>query len=98
MFKLTDVVLHAFAFTYLSFALRLAYERRSPLQIFIVLIGYGVLIELVQNFEPERAAEFKDLLVDVAGIGLGLLLARFGADPVRSLVKRIFGGQSAANG
>jgi len=97
-FKFTDVVLHAFAFTYLSFAMRLAYERRSLLQTFVVLFAYGLLIELVQSLEPERTAELKDLLVDVAGIGMGLLLAGFGADPVRSLIRRIFDGQNAANG
>lgn len=98
VFKVTDVILHAFAFSYLSFAIRLAYENRSLLQTFVVLFGYGLLIELVQSFEPDRTAELKDLLVDVAGIGLGLVLAGFGADPVRNVVRRLFDRRDPANG
>lgn len=97
VFKVTDVVLHAFAFTYLSFAMRLAYERRSLLQVFLVLFGYGILIEAVQSLVPERTAEIKDLMVDVVGIVLGLLLARFGAGSVRRLVAKLFNKRNVAS-
>lgn len=39
------------------------------------LLGYGVLIELVQLVVPGRSAELLDVLADACGIGLGLLLA-----------------------
>jgi VanZ family protein len=89
VFKVTDVVLHAFAFSFLSFALIFAYPKRSMLQAFIVLLGYGAFIELVQSQQVERTAEWKDLGVDALGIFLGLILARYFAAPVRSRVERL---------
>lgn len=90
VFKVSDVVLHAFAFSYLSFTLAVAYPQRSLLQVFCLMFGYGLLIELVQSFEIARTAELKDLLVDIAGIGFGLLLARLLGDWTRRLTSRLF--------
>ena len=49
-----------------------------------------MFIEAVQSFESARSAELKDLLVDGAGIGFGLLLLKLLGDwsrrTVRSLV------------
>jgi VanZ family protein len=92
VFKVSDVLQHAFAFTYLSFALMLAYERRSPLQTLLLLLLYGLAIELVQSLEVERNAELKDLGVDLVGICLGVWLARTLADQVRELVLRLLSG------
>lgn len=90
VFKVSDVVLHAFAFSYLSFTLAVAYPQRSLLQVFCLMFGYGLLIELVQSFEIARTAELKDLLVDIAGIGFGLLLARLLGNWTRRLTSRLF--------
>ena len=90
VFKVSDVVLHAFAFSYLSFTLAVAYPQRSLLQVFCLMFGYGLLIELVQSFEIARTAELKDLLVDIAGIGFGLLLARLLGDWTRRVTSRLF--------
>jgi VanZ family protein len=90
VFKISDVLLHAFAFTYLSFTLAVAYPQRSLPQIFCLMLGYGLLIEVVQSFEVSRSAELKDLLVDIVGIGFGLLLARLLAEWTRRLVSRLF--------
>jgi len=83
VFRLGDVVLHAFAFSFLTFLLPLAHPRVTPVPAALWMLGYGVLIEFVQSFEPERSTELKDLLVDVAGIAVGLLLARVFANRVR---------------
>jgi len=86
IFRLSDVILHSAAFTYLSLALVLArlHGNRTPsyLSTAVFMICYGVLIEVVQGFIPERSSELKDLLVDSVGIALGLLLARWLARPV----------------
>ncbi|HEY5644640.1 MAG TPA: VanZ family protein [Pseudomonadales bacterium] len=86
VFQLSDVLLHAAAFTYLSFAFVLAWLEGGSgpayLRAFLCMLGYGVLLEVVQSFIPERSAEFKDLLVDAAGIGAGLLLAAWLARPL----------------
>ena len=89
IFRLSDIVAHGFAFAYLTFAFRLAFASRSAVQTFGLLLAYGVFIEVVQSFEVERSAELKDLLVDMAGISLGLLLARLTGKRVRNLVTRL---------
>ena len=77
-FRVSDIVLHAGAFTYLTAALWFAhYATNSGIKPAMWMVGYGVGIELIQSFEPTRSAEFKDLLVDAIGILLGLGLYRF---------------------
>jgi len=39
------------------------------------LVAFGVLIELGQEMIPYRSAEWKDLVADIAGIGIGLAIA-----------------------
>lgn len=78
-FRVSDVLLHAFAFTYLTAALWLAhYSDDRGWKPAVWMIAYGVAIELIQSFEPTRSAELKDLLVDAIGIALGLGLYRWG--------------------
>ena len=75
VFRVSDIVLHALAFSYLTFALGLAHPAARPPTLVLCMLGYGIFIEVVQSFEVERNAELKDLLVDGIGIlaGLGLL-------------------------
>jgi VanZ family protein len=83
--RTTDVALHLFAFTYLTAALGNAYFPLSRWWIpALCMLGYGVLLEVVQHFLPPRTAELKDLVVDVAGIALGLLVWRFAVAPLVS--------------
>lgn len=98
VFRLGDVILHGAAFTYLTFALMLvqtAGNRRSfPAMAAVActaLLGYGLLLELAQSFIPERTAELKDILVDGAGIVVGLALAALLARPICSLAELILG-------
>jgi len=100
VFRLGDIVLHASAFIYLTFALvtlkgwashastgstDVAVYRHSAAW----MLAYGVLIELVQSLEPERTAELKDLMVDIAGIGVGLLVAKLLAPVARNWADRV---------
>lgn len=97
VFQVSDIILHAFAFTYLTFALclmRLAAQPQNatlgwPLvrNVFLVMLGYGVFLEAVQGFIPARTAELKDLGVDALGIGFGLLLAALLAAPVIRVIR-----------
>lgn len=41
----------------------------------LALLGYGVLIELLQSQLPPRSADAADVLADAMGIALGLLCA-----------------------
>ncbi len=95
LFRVSDVVLHALAFSYLTLALGLAHRQRLP-AVAAWMLGYGVLIEVLQSFTAERSPEIKDLLVDTGGIvlGLGLLhsaghtLRRWGGSILARLVGR----------
>jgi len=97
VFALGDVILHAGAFVYLSLALVLAQYgipgTRSSLYVrsFALMLAYGILLELIQSFIPERTAELKDLLVDIVGIGVGLGLATVIAAPLHGFMSRLLG-------
>ena len=68
-----DRLLHGFTFTYLTAALCFTYyEARVFWPASVWMLGYGVLIEVVQFFEPERSFELGDLGIDVLGIALGI--------------------------
>ncbi|MGD8417222.1 MAG: VanZ family protein [Pseudomonadales bacterium] len=94
VFRLSDIVQHTVAFTYLSVALVLllfdgvATDPRPYLLAGLWMMGYGVLIELLQAFIPERDAELKDLFVDGVGITLGLVVARFLVPRLHGWVRR----------
>jgi VanZ family protein len=76
-FHISDIALHAFAFTYLTIALSVAHYYGKPgWKSAAWMLGYGLLIEGIQSFEPTRSAELKDLCVDMVGILLGLGLYR----------------------
>lgn len=79
VFRVSDVVLHALAFAYLTFALGLAHRKLRWWPLAGWMLAYGAFIELTQSFEPARSPELKDLAVDVAGIAVGLgILAGIG--------------------
>jgi VanZ family protein len=76
-FRVSDILLHLFAFTYLTAALWLAhYPGQLAWKAAAWMLAYGVAIELVQSLEPTRSAELKDVAVDIIGIGLGISLYR----------------------
>lgn len=85
----TDVTLHTLAFTYLTFALGLAYPGTSRWRLVGWMFAYGLMLEVLQSFEPARSAELKDLAVDVGGILLGLLLLRLAADLSRRALRQV---------
>ncbi len=91
VFRISDVILHGSAFVYLTFALSLCYYPKRVLITATWMLAYAVAIELIQSLQPERAAEVKDLLVDVGGIAVGGVLIRFLSGPVRVFVDRVEG-------
>ena len=85
VFRISDIALHGFAFTYLTFSLGLAHRLRRWWQVGVWMFVYGLLIVIVQSFEPQRSAELKDLVVDCVGIALGLLGFALAGERVRSM-------------
>lgn len=87
----SDVLLHAVAFTYLTFAFGLAWPALRLNWLAGILLAYGVALEVVQGFEPARVASLRDVLVDAGGIALGLLLLRVLGDWSRRTVRSVWG-------
>jgi VanZ family protein len=73
-----DKLNHMLAFTALALCAVLGYRAPRALQLALLggLLAFGGLIELLQQFVPNRSADWGDLLADVIGIGIG---AAFGA-------------------
>jgi VanZ family protein len=98
MFRVSDIVLHALAFSYLTFSLGLAYRGIGRPMLVVWMLAYGAFIEGVQSFETARSAEVKDLLVDVAGIIVGLgalqILGDWSRRTLRTLLGYSFGASS----
>jgi len=87
-FSVTDVALHLFAFVYLSAALGVAYfDAGGARWIAAWMLAYGVAIEVIQFFLPSRSAEVKDLLVDVVGIAIGVIVWRYVLVPLERRVQ-----------
>jgi len=85
----SDVVLHAFAFTYLTASLGLAHFRNASRYLAAVwMVAYALFIECVQYFLPARSFELGDLGVDVVGILVGLILLRIVILPLLSRLQR----------
>lgn len=70
-----DKLNHASAFAALALCVVRAHAAPAW-RIAASLLGYGVLIEIVQTFVPGRSGEAADLLADAVGMAAGLLLAR----------------------
>ena len=75
-FHWSDKANHIFAFVVLGLLLRLGF-RLSYWQSILLLIGYGVLIEISQYFTPDRSAELADIGADTIGSFVGLKLYRY---------------------
>ena len=75
-FHWSDKANHIFAFVVLGSLLRLGF-RFSYWQSLLLLIGYGVFIEISQYFTPDRSAELADIGADTIGSFVGLKLHRY---------------------
>lgn len=70
-----DKLDHLTAFASLTLAALGGFGPVRRGRITFALMGYGVLIELVQTQVPGRSAEALDVLADSIGIAAGLLIA-----------------------
>ncbi len=79
----SDKFTHSSAFLVLMLALCAAYfpavgsGLRHAWIPALILLGYGIAIEVVQSFLPHRHAEVKDVVADAAGIATGAVLYRW---------------------
>ena len=85
-----DKLNHALAFATLAFFGDNGFitTHRRRLLGAIALIAHGASIEIAQHFVPSRSSEWGDLLADVVGVAIGLLLSAWADAFWRKLGRR----------
>jgi len=81
-FNISDKALHAFAYFLLIWSWLLVFRNKtsykSNLLIFGFLIGFGIILELLQGgMMQHRTADWKDVLANVVGLMLGLVTFKY---------------------
>jgi VanZ family protein len=76
IFDWWDKAQHAIAFAVLAVLAVLAYPEVSKLRIAVLLIGQGVLIEVLQYYGGYRFGDWQDAVADGVGVLLGLAMVR----------------------
>lgn len=78
LFDGIDKLMHFLVFTVLALWFSGQYSLHNWWRIAIGLALFGAIIEICQQFTVSRSAEWLDFAADVAGIAVGLLIARSG--------------------
>jgi VanZ family protein len=76
IFNWWDKAQHAIAFGALAVLAVLAYPEASRLLIAVLLMGQGVLIEVLQYYGGYRFGDWQDAAADGVGVLLGLAMVR----------------------
>ncbi|WP_020676094.1 VanZ family protein [Geopsychrobacter electrodiphilus] len=72
----SDKALHSLGYLALFLSCSLAYHQRFSWKlIFAALLGYSVMIEVIQHFIPHRQFSLLDILANAFGLTLGLGLS-----------------------
>ena len=78
-FPLLDKWLHILTFLFLFLWFSGQYHRSSYWRLIVGLTIFGAVIELCQSMVSYRTTEWMDLVADIFGIGIALIIAIFGA-------------------
>ena len=77
-FKWDDKVYHAFAYLWLSVLPLLCFQRRKfDLAGALMMAPFGILIEFAQRFVPGRHFSLGDMIANIVGVILGILLVKY---------------------
>ena len=79
VWRLSDKWLHGLTFAVLALWFSGQYAREAYWKLALGLLAFGALIEVCQRMISYRTAEWNDLLADLLGIVVGLLIASLGA-------------------
>ena len=71
-----DKALHFLCFTYLTLITWLSRILSKDLHVYVIVLAYGILIEIVQRFLPYRSFEYLDIFADSIGIITGLIIIK----------------------
>ena len=79
-FNLNDKLLHFGCFLYLTIISWLSRIIHKELLLYVIVLAYGILIEIVQIYIPYRSFEFLDIFADFLGVLAGNFLINFFKD------------------
>lgn len=68
-------VLHGVGYAVLAATAMLAQRQPRPIPTALLVIAYGVLLEIVQGALGQRSAQWVDLAANSAGVVLGIVVA-----------------------
>ena len=71
---LTDKMIHALVFLYLSFIGLNCYFDISKLLLLAMIFSFGLVIEIIHFYHPYRFFEIPDLIANLIGILLALVI------------------------
>jgi VanZ family protein len=95
-FDLNDKVSHLIGHAALALYFAGLVPRRGWWKIFVFLLLFGIAIEIAQYYmRAGRSGEPRDVLANVLGASLGLLLARCGLDRWPEFAARLSGRRAA---
>ena len=77
---LSDKFIHFSCFLYLSIISWLSRIIYKELWLYVIVLAYGILIEIVQIYIPYRSFEFLDIFADFLGIVAGSFFINFFKD------------------
>ena len=78
--NLNDKLLHFSCFLYLTIISWLSRIIYKELWLYVIVLGYGILIEIVQIYIPYRSFEFLDIFADFLGVLAGSFFINFFKD------------------
>ena len=71
-----DKLLHFLCFSYLTLITWLCRILNKDLHVYVIVLAYGILIEVVQRFLPYRSFEYLDIFADFVGVIAGLIIIK----------------------
>ena len=88
-FPYEDKVYHALAyFVLMAWFAQIYHDQFQRIMIAVIFIFMGVMLEYFQSFDPNRMAEFGDMLANSAGVALGFIVALTGAKNILVKIER----------
>ena len=73
----SDKLLHFFCFLYLTILSWLSRIISTELWLYVIVLAYGILIEIIQIYIPYRSFEFLDIFADFLGILAAIIFINF---------------------
>ena len=75
--NLNDQLLHFGCFLYLTIITWFSRIMHMEFWLYVIVLAYGILIEIVQIYIPYRSFEFLDIFADFAGILIASFFIKF---------------------